>query len=57
MKKNQRKARRVSLGEYGEEGGCSFENGRPRSRGWKNFWRRWTRGVKNLKNILILIYL
>ena len=57
MKKNQRKVRRVSLGEYGEEGGCSFENGRPRSRGWKNFWRRWTRGVKNLKNILILIYL
>ena len=25
---------------------ASFENGRPRSRGWKNFGRRWTRGVE-----------
>ena len=27
------------------EGGSSFETGRARSREWKNFGRRWTRGV------------
>ena len=27
-----------------------FEIGRPRSRGWKNFGRKWTRGVRGLKN-------
>ena len=25
-------------------GGSSFEIGRPRSMGWKNFGRRWARG-------------
>ena len=29
--------------------GCSFEIGRPRSRGWKSFGRRWTRGWEVLK--------
>ena len=32
----------------GLEGGGSFETGRPRSRGWKNFGK--TRGVGGLKN-------
>ena len=29
--------------------GVSFESGRPRSRGWKNFGRRWTGGGGVLK--------
>ena len=29
--------------EKGGEGGGSFEIGRPRSWGWKNFGRRWTK--------------
>ena len=33
---------------FGE--GSSFEFERPRSRSWKNFGRRWTRGMKSLKN-------
>ena len=34
---------------YHLEGGGSFEIGRPRSRRWKNFESRWTRGVGVLK--------
>ena len=30
--------------------GGSFEIGRARSRGWKNFAQRWTRGVEALEN-------
>ena len=30
---------------WGERGGGLFEGGRPRSREWKNFGRRWTRRV------------
>ena len=33
-----------------ERGEGSFEIGRPRSTGWKNFGRRWTRGVGGLEN-------
>ena len=33
---------------FGEGG--SFEIRRARSRGWKNFGRRWTRGVVGLEN-------
>ena len=36
------------------EGG-SFEIGRPRSRGWKNFGRRWTRGVRFFENWTIFM--
>ena len=32
---------------FGERG--SFEIGRSRSRGWKNFGRRWTWGMEGLK--------
>ena len=31
-------------GRGGGRGGGSFEIGRPRSRGWKEFGLRWTRG-------------
>ena len=31
----------VIIWRMGEEGGGSFESGRPRSRDWKNFGRRW----------------
>ena len=31
-------------------GGVTFEIGRPRSGGWKNFGRRWTRGVGGPQN-------
>ena len=34
----------------GEGGGGSLEIGRPRSRGWKNFGRRWTGVVGGLEN-------
>ena len=34
----------------GEGVGGPFEIGRPRSRGWKNFGRRWTRWVGVLEN-------
>lgn len=30
--------------------GGSFEIVRPRSRGWKTFGRRWTRGMRGLEN-------
>ena len=30
---------------YHLERGSSFENGLPRSTGWENFGRRWTKGV------------
>ena len=30
---------------WGERGGGLFEGGRPRSKEWKNFGRRWTRRV------------
>ena len=30
--------------------GGSFEIGRPRSRRWKNFGLRWTRGMRGLEN-------
>ena len=40
----------VSFGE-----GCSFELGRPTSRGWKNFGRRWTRVVGGLENWTIFM--
>ena len=36
---------------FGEGWGrVSFEIGRPRSRGWKNFGRSWTRRVGDLEN-------
>ena len=35
--------------------GSSFEIGRPRSRGWINFGRRWTRGVRGLENWTIFM--
>ena len=38
-----------------ERGEGSFEIGYPRSKGWKNFRRRWTRGVGGLKNSTIFI--
>ena len=40
--------------------GFSFEIGRPRSRGWKSFGRRWTRGVGSFENwtvFMSVIYL
>ena len=43
---------------YGEEGGGwggSFGIGRPRSRGWKNFGPRGTRGFRGLKNWTIFM--
>ena len=33
-----------------EEGGGLFETGHPKSRGWKNFGRKWTRGGEVLKS-------
>ena len=33
----------------------SFEIGRPRSRGWKHFERRWTMGVGDLENWTIFM--
>ena len=38
----------LPLGEGRGEG--SFEIERPRSRGWKNFLRRWTKGLGGLEN-------
>ena len=35
--------------------GSSFEIGHPRSRGRKNFGRRWTRGVRGLENWTIFM--
>ena len=32
-----------------------FEMGRPRSRGWKNIGRRWTKGMVGLENWTILM--
>ena len=37
------------------ERGGSFEIGRPRSRGWKNIGRRWTKGVGGPGNLTIFI--
>ena len=44
------------IGSHLEIGGRgSFEIGRPRSRGWNNFRRRMTRGVRGLKNWTIFM--
>ena len=40
----------LSFGERGQREGGSFEIGRPGSRMWKNFGRRWTWGVGGLDN-------
>ena len=40
----------LSFGEVG-----SFEIGRPKFRGWKNFRRRWTRRVGGLENWTIFM--
>ena len=36
-------------------GGSSIEIGRPRSMGWKNFGRRWARGVRAFENWAIFM--
>ena len=36
-------------------GGGSFEIGHPRSRGWNDFGRSWTRGVGGLENWIIFM--
>ena len=38
---------------YHLERGGSFEIGRPMSKGWKKFGRRWTGGVGGLENLVI----
>ena len=43
----------LSFGKAGEGG--SFEIGRPRSKGWKDFGVRWTRGVGVLKIHMCII--
>ena len=46
------------MGEWGRGvggWGCSIKIWRPRSRGWKNFGRRWTREVGCLENWTILM--
>ena len=40
----------LSFGERQGAGGESFEIGGSSSRGWKNFGRRWARGVGGLEN-------
>ena len=42
-------------GEGGGGLGGSIENGRPTSRGWRNFGRRWTSGVGSLENWTIFM--
>ena len=37
------------------KGGDSFEIGLPRSRGWKNFGHKWTRGVGGPENWTIFM--
>ena len=44
----------VIIGRRGG-GGRSLEIGRPRWRRWKNFGRRWTRGVLGLENWIIFM--
>ena len=44
-----------SFGDGGGGGGDSFEIGRLRSRGWKNFRRRLTRRVVGLENWTIFM--
>ena len=45
----------LSFGEGGQREGGSFEIGRPSSRMWKNFGRRWTWGMGGLENWTIFI--
>ena len=39
----------------GGEGRGLFQIGHPRSRVWKNYWRRWTRGMGDLENWTIFM--
>ena len=45
-----RKFSRTSYIYHVKGGGGLFETGHPKSRGWKNFGRKWTRGGEVLKS-------
>ena len=46
---------RSGMHRWGGGGGGSFEIGHPRSRGWNDFGRSWTRGVGGLENWIIFM--